>query len=64
MKRLISITEATKEYGIGRDRIYQLIRSKDYDIPAIKIGKSYKINTLLMDEWLIEMTKNEKELLI
>jgi len=64
MKRLISITEATKEYGIGRDRIYQLIRSKDYDIPALKIGKTYKINTLLMDEWLIEMTKNEKELLI
>jgi len=64
MKKLISVTEATKEYSIGRDKIYQLIRSKDYDIPAIKIGKTYKINTLLMDEWLIEMTKNEKELLI
>lgn len=64
MKKLISVTEATKEYGIGRDKLYQLIRSKDYDIPVIKIGKTYKINTLLMDEWLIEMTKNEKELII
>jgi len=61
MARLISVTEAASYYGIGRDRLYALIKSEP-DFPVVKIGSTYKINTLMMDEWLCKVTRERRGL--
>ena len=51
LKYLLSVNEATKLFGIGRDRLYSLIKSEE-GFPVVKIGNNYKINRVLFEEWL------------
>lgn len=60
-KYLISVTEASKRYGIGRDKLYQLIRTQS-DIPVISISNATKINVPLFEEWLNKVTKEGRVL--
>lgn len=61
VKKLVSITEAGKIFGIGRDIMYALVRSEP-DLPKIKIGQVTKINVSLMEEWLDNATKEGRSL--
>ena len=54
-KYLLSVREASELYGIGRDRIYELIRS-DSGFPVVKIGGNYKVNKPLLEAWLDKIT--------
>ncbi len=58
---LISIPKAAKEFGIGRDRLYELVRT-DPTIPKISVGEYVKINKPLFEEWLNKATKEGKPL--
>ncbi len=60
-KYLMSITEASKYFGIGRDKLYQIVRSEP-DIPVLRIGDINKINVPLFEDWLDEVTKEGREL--
>lgn len=60
-KYLVSISEAGKIFGIGRDAMYALVRS-ERDLPKIKIGETTKINVPLMEEWLNKITREGKKL--
>lgn len=60
-KYLISIIEASKRYGIGRDKLYALVRSEP-DIPIIKIGDATKINAPLFEKWIDQATLEGREL--
>lgn len=60
-KYLLPVSEASKVYGIGRDKFYQLIRSQK-DIPIIKIGGATKINSILFEEWLNKCTREGRAL--
>lgn len=51
MKKLISALECAATIGVGRDKMYSLIKS-DPDLPIIKIGNITKINKDLLDKYL------------
>jgi excisionase family DNA binding protein len=61
MKKLVSINEASKIYGIGREKLYDMIRTED-DLPVIMVGKHVKINTTLFEEWLDKKTVKRNKL--
>lgn len=50
-KYLVSIVEASKMFGIGRDSLYAMSRSEP-DIPIIKIGSTTKVNVPLKDNFI------------
>lgn len=60
-KYLVSIVEASKMFGIGRDSLYAMSRSEP-DIPIIKIGSTTKVNVPLMEQWLDKATLEGREL--
>ena len=60
-KKLVSIIEASKIFGIGRDAMYALVRSEP-DLPKIKIGQVTKINVPLMEQWLDKATADGRQL--
>lgn len=60
-KYLISVVEASKRFGIGRDKLYSLIRSEP-DLPTIKIGETVKINAPLFEEFLNRCTEEGRTL--
>lgn len=60
-KYLVSIVEAGKIFGIGRDAMYAMVRSEP-DLPKIKIGEITKINVPLMEEWLNKATLDGRNL--
>lgn len=60
-KYLMSITEASKYFGIGRDKLYQIVRSEP-DTPVLRIGDITKINVPLFEDWLDKATKEGREL--
>lgn len=58
---LISIPEAAKEFGIGKNRLYELVYS-DSTIPKIKIGQYTKLNKILFIQWLDKATQEGRQL--
>lgn len=60
-KEIMSVKELSQYLGIGKSKIYSLIKQKK--IPASKIGRQYRFSKTLIDAWLKEkvITKEEKE---
>ena len=50
-KYLISVREASQYFGIGINKLYELLRSQP-DIPVVRIGEHHKINVPLFEKWL------------
>lgn len=46
----ISVAEAAQYLGIGRNRIYDLLH--EGKLPAVRLGKNYRIPIKSLDEWL------------
>lgn len=61
-KYLISVVEASKKYGFPRDKLYNMIRSGNKDLPYVKISGIAKINVPLFEEWLNKATIEKREL--
>lgn len=57
MKKLISITEAAALIGLGRDKMYALVKS-DPNLPIIRIGSVTKVNVQLLDQYLADKCKD------
>jgi len=49
-KQIMDIKELSEYLGIGKSKIYSLIRTKK--IPASKIGKQYRFSKDVVDSWL------------
>ena len=49
-KRFISVQELKEFFGIPQSQAYRLIRKKGF--PAIKFGKSYRIDSTKLENWL------------
>lgn len=60
-KYLMSIKEASQYFGIGRNKLYALLKSED-DIPIVKIGEKLKINVPLFEQWLNQCVKEGRHL--
>ncbi len=59
MKDIMSIKELSEYLGIGKSKIYDLI--KHGKIPASKIGRQYKFSKDVVDQWLKEKIVTKKE---
>lgn len=59
MKDIMSVQELTQYIGIGRSKIYSLIRKKK--IPASKIGRQYRFSKELIDDWMKENVITREE---
>lgn len=51
-KHVMDIRELTEYLGIGKSKIYNLIRQKK--IPASRIGRQYRFSKDVIDQWLKE----------
>lgn len=60
-KYLMSIVEASQHFGIGRDKLYAIVRSQP-DVPVIKIGDIRKINVPMFEKWLNDCVREGREL--
>ena len=53
-KMALSVSEAARELGISRPKVYDLIHSEGF--PACKIGTRTIINRAALQRWLDERT--------
>jgi excisionase family DNA binding protein len=54
-KATLSVQETAEYIGIGRNKAYELVSSGI--LPAIKIGKQYRIPKVSLDTWLVQQTR-------
>lgn len=59
VKEIMDIKELSEYLGIGKSKIYALIRAKK--IPAFKIGRQYRFSKSIVDNWLKEKIITKKE---
>ncbi len=50
MPKLINVTEAAKEMGLGRTKLYELIAAGE--IQVVRIGRAVRIPTGCIDDWI------------
>jgi excisionase family DNA binding protein len=58
-KQIMDIKELSEYLGIGKSKIYSLIKQKK--IPASKIGRQYRFSKDMIDNWLKERMVTKKE---
>jgi len=60
IKQVMDIRELSEYLGIGKSKIYSLIRQQK--IPASRIGRQYRFSKEVVDAWLKEkiITKHEE----
>ncbi|MBN1823948.1 MAG: helix-turn-helix domain-containing protein [Endomicrobiales bacterium] len=58
-KQVMDIRELAEYLGIGKSKIYSLIRHKK--IPASRIGRQYRFSKEVIDAWLKEKIITKKE---
>ena len=58
-REVMDIIELSKYLGIGKSKIYSLIRQKK--IPASRIGRQYRFSKSVIDQWLKERLITLKE---
>ena len=58
-REVMDIIELSKYLGIGKSKIYSLIRQKK--IPASRIGRQYRFSKSVIDQWLQERLITLKE---
>jgi len=51
-REVMDIIELSNYLGIGKSKIYSLIRQKK--IPASRIGRQYRFSKSVIDQWLKE----------
>jgi excisionase family DNA binding protein len=58
-RQIMDIKELSEYLGIGKSKIYSLIRTKK--IPASKIGRQYRFSKDIVDSWLRDKIITKKE---
>jgi excisionase family DNA binding protein len=59
VKEVMDIKELSEYLGIGKSKIYSLIRHKK--IPASRIGRQYRFSKEIVNNWLKERIITKKE---
>ena len=57
-ERWISVTEIAEHLGISKDSVYNWINDKN--MPSHRIGKLWKFKASEVDQWVRELSKEEK----
>jgi excisionase family DNA binding protein len=61
-KLTLTIEEAARYSGIGRDKLLELAHKPDSDFPAFRVGTKFLINRELFKEWLKKVAEERKVL--
>ena len=61
MSKLLSVKDAAAIIGIGKDKMYKIIR-ENTDFPSIKFGEITKIYPSMLDEWLLKVISEDRKL--
>lgn len=61
-KVTLTINEAAKLSGIGRDKLMELAHSQNSDFPCFKVGSKFLINRQMLIEWLDKLSKEKRVL--
>ncbi|KHO63276.1 excisionase [Thermoanaerobacter sp. YS13] len=61
-KLTLTIDEAAKYTGIGRDKLLELSHNPESDFPAFRVGTKFLINRELLKEWLKKVAEERKVL--
>lgn len=61
-KLTLTIDEATKLSGIGRDKLLELVHSENSNFPSFKVGSKFLINRQMLINWLERITLEKKQL--
>ena len=56
-KATMSIEEAARYSGIGREKLRELCEKEGTDFPYFRSGKKVRINKSLLDNWLDRLGK-------
>lgn len=56
----LTIDEASKYTGIGRDSIMRLLKKHNTDFPHFKVGSKYLINKEMLDTWMEKLNNEHK----
>lgn len=49
-KRFMSVQELKEFFDVSQGQVYKILRKKGF--PAIKLGKSYRIDRMKLENWL------------
>ncbi|GHT36966.1 hypothetical protein AGMMS49593_03010 [Endomicrobiia bacterium] len=58
-KQIMDVKDLSNYLGIGKSKIYSLIRMKE--IPSSKIGRPYRFSKNIVDSWLGDKIITKKE---
>ncbi|SDF03877.1 DNA binding domain-containing protein, excisionase family [Thermoanaerobacter thermohydrosulfuricus] len=61
-KLTLTIEEAAKYSGIGRDKLLELAHNPDSGFPAFRVGTKFLISRELLKEWLKKVAEERKVL--
>lgn len=61
-KLTLSIAEAARVVGVGRDTIYNLVNAENSDFPFFKVNSKAYVNRELLIDWVNKIT-NEKRII-
>lgn len=61
-KATLTIQECVNYTGIGRDKLMELVHSKNSDFPYFKVGSKFLVNRAMLNNWL-EKISNEGRVL-
>ena len=61
-KLTLTIEEAARYTGIGRDKILELAHNPESGFPSFKVGTKFLINRELLKEWLKKVAEERKVL--
>lgn len=58
MQMLLTVDEASRLLGIGKTRLYELMRSGD--IPSLRVGKSRRIPVREVEAWIERLLDEQR----
>jgi prophage regulatory protein len=58
-RQLLRPDEVAEMLGIGRSKVYSLIREET--IPSVRIGKSIRVPAQALEEWLVGMVSQKSD---
>ncbi|ERM91531.1 excisionase [Caldanaerobacter subterraneus subsp. yonseiensis KB-1] len=61
-KLTLTVEEAARYTGIGRDKILELAHNPESGFPAFRVGTKFLINRELLKEWLKKVAEERKVL--
>lgn len=61
-KVTLTIREAALYCGMGHEKIRELVEKENTDFPFFKVGCRVAINKEMLDDWLVKISKEHRQI--